>query len=168
LKELGIVQRQTGEYKKAAATLTKAAEIYRALRNRHGEAHALCDLCTARYEAGDRTAATITLARALELFHAISDRRGRAERLNDMGGIVLDSADRRARCYYEQALTIARSIASPREEARALEGIGRCHLKDGKLSRAQLALEQALARYNQLHLSDHSEQVAAILSELGA
>ena len=52
--------------------------------------------------------------------------------------------------YHSQALTIAREIGAPLEEARALEGIGQCHLQDGNLAEGAAQLRQALAIYQRI------------------
>ena len=52
--------------------------------------------------------------------------------------------------YHNQALAIARDVGAPLEEARALEGIGRCHLQDGHDQEGTTQLEQALAIYQRI------------------
>ena len=80
---------------------------------------------------GDYESAKARLAQALELFRSDGDRVGEAECLNNTGEALLGaSSDPEAQSIYEQALAIAREINAPIEEARALEGIGQCHLKN--------------------------------------
>ena len=52
--------------------------------------------------------------------------------------------------YHNQALAIARDIGAPLEEARALEGIGRCYLQDGHDREGTTHLQQALAIYQRI------------------
>jgi len=60
------------------------------------------------------------------------DRLGAADVLNSLGELSLRRASSGdGRHYHVQALALAREIGAQREEARALEGIGRCHLHDG-------------------------------------
>jgi molybdopterin/thiamine biosynthesis adenylyltransferase len=47
-------------------------------------------------------------------------------------------------------VTIARGLGTPPEEARALEGIGHSHLRDGHASEAATCLRQALAIYQRI------------------
>jgi tetratricopeptide (TPR) repeat protein len=55
-----------------------------------------------------------------------------------------------ARPYYQQALAIATSIAAQQEQARALEGLGRCHALEGNHSEERKILRQALAVYQRI------------------
>ena len=52
--------------------------------------------------------------------------------------------------YHSQALTIAREIGAPLEEARALDGIGRCYLHDGNLDNSSVFRHQALSIYQRI------------------
>ena len=55
-----------------------------------------------------------------------------------------------ARPYYQQALDIATSIAAQHEQARALEGLGLCHARDGQPGEGRECLRQALAIYQRI------------------
>ena len=59
----------------------------------------------------------------------------------EVGGVSSLEAQARR----EQARTIATRIASLTEEARALEGIGQCHLQNGPPDQGAASLRQALA-----------------------
>ena len=61
------------------------------------------------------------------------------------------AASRQARDHHTQALAIARDLGAPLEEARALEGIGHCHLQDGHASEGTAHLQQALAIYQRIN-----------------
>ncbi len=68
---------------------------------------------------------------------------------------------------FEQALALARKIGCPLEEARALEGVGRCARSDGQpeeLEDAESSLRQAIALYEQLGLGPRAQQVQALLA----
>ena len=54
-----------------------------------------------------------------------------------------------AREYHAQALSIARDLGAPLEEARALEGTGRTLLRDNP-EEADALLQRALAIYQQI------------------
>ncbi len=62
------------------------------------------------------------------------------------------------------ALAMARDVAVPLEEARALEGIGRCHLQNGHPDQAGPVLQEALAIYQRLR-SPFAQRVQAIIQE---
>jgi uncharacterized membrane protein len=64
----------------------------------------------------------------------------------EVGGV--SSLEAQAR--HEQALTIATGIALLTEEARALEGIGQCHLQNGPPDQGAASLRQALAIYHRI------------------
>jgi hypothetical protein len=51
---------------------------------------------------------------------------------------------------FRRALAIAREVGAPLEEARALEGIGRCHLEDGHDQTGAVHLQRALAIYQRI------------------
>jgi hypothetical protein len=60
------------------------------------------------------------------------------------------SATDQAQKHHTQALAIARDISAAPEEARALEGLGRCHLQDGNPGQAAEYLRQALVTYQRI------------------
>jgi Tfp pilus assembly protein PilF len=60
------------------------------------------------------------------------------------------AASRQARDHHAQALAITRDIDLPLQRARALEGIGNCHLHDGNFGQAAAPLRQALAIYQRI------------------
>jgi hypothetical protein len=69
---------------------------------------------------------------ALELFRSLGHLLGQAEALNRLGELALrTSATGQAHDQHTQALAIARDISAAPEEARALEGIGNSHLREG-------------------------------------
>jgi tetratricopeptide (TPR) repeat protein len=100
---------------------------------------------------GDYPAATASLTQALPLFRDQGDRHGQTGASINLGEILfLSSAYREARSYFAQALSITRDINTPVEEARALEGIGRCHIEEGSPSQGAAHIRQALAIYRRL------------------
>ena len=99
----------------------------RHLGDRQGEAHALSNLGAVRRMTGDYRGAAQALEEALGIYRDLGGRRGEAELLNKAGTLprVRDNLGR-AGAYHRQALDLARQIASPRDKARALAGLGRC------------------------------------------
>ena len=88
--------------------------------------------------------------------------------LNNLGGLALDSGSLpEARARFRQALLIARETGSPFEEARALEGAGRCDLRAGRSAEGIAPLRSALAIYQHIG-SPRGEQVAVLLSTFDA
>jgi integrase len=52
--------------------------------------------------------------------------------------------------HYDRALSIARDISAPVEQARALEGIGRCHRQEANPDQGSAHLRQALEIYRRI------------------
>ena len=77
-------------------------------------------------------------------FTDTTDRNGRDARIQALPQV------REARSYFAQALSIARDINTPVEEARALEGIGRCHIQKRNPGQGTADLRQALAIYRRI------------------
>jgi Tfp pilus assembly protein PilF len=103
----------------------------------------------------------------LEQFRGIGDRLGQAEALNNLGELLCQTtASHQARDHHMQALTIAHEIGAPLEEARALEGIGRCHLRDGSRTEGAAYLSRALAIYQRIGAAD-ARRVKETLRDYG-
>ena len=133
LHYLGVVQLQTGDYPDATASLTQALQLFRDLSGRQGQAWALNHLGMVQYLTGDHPAATASLTLALQLFRDLGERAGQAEASIYLGEILLQSSSayRKACSYFTHALSIARDINTPVQEARALEGIGQSQIREG-------------------------------------
>ncbi len=81
---------------------------------------------------GDYAAAAVSHQQALEMSRDAGERYNQAQVLNSLGELsTRTAASQQARDYHTQALAIARELGVPLEEARAMEGIGRCHIQDG-------------------------------------
>jgi Tfp pilus assembly protein PilF len=91
----------------------------------------------------------------MEQFRDLGDRLGQAEALNNLGELLCEAPTSHQACHHHsQALAIAHEIGAPFEEARALEGIGRCHLHDGNPAEGAAYLRQALAIYHRIGAAD--------------
>lgn len=177
LLDLGSVQQATGDYTAALAGLTRALELYRELDDRLGKANVLHQLGAVRQAAGDSSAAAESQREALELYRQLGDRTGEADSLIQLAEALLESesvsaADARglleqagARGLLEQALVIAAAIPSPLAEARALEGIGRCDLRDGRTEEGAAALRRALTIYRRIG-APRADVVARALGDI--
>ena len=75
--------------------------------------------------------------------------------MNNLGELLTHSAaSGHGHDYHAQALTIARQVGSPLEEARALEGIGRWQLRSANPGEGATHLRQALALYQRIGSPD--------------
>jgi tetratricopeptide (TPR) repeat protein/transcriptional regulator with XRE-family HTH domain len=152
LNYLGAVQCLTEDFAAAARCQEQALGMYRDLGDRLGEANALLCLGTVRCLTGGYRTGEELLTQALDLYRDFGNRAGEAETLNVMGEQSLVAGDpAAARAHHEQALTIAVDIAAPLDEARALEGTGRCLLQGGlQDDQAAVRLREALAIYQRI------------------
>ncbi|MEK8174516.1 tetratricopeptide repeat protein [Streptomyces sp. M19] len=120
----------TGDYAEAGDLLHRALGFCQDLGNRHGQANALNDLGHVLHLTGKHDEAARQLRRALALFRDIGDLQGEAEALNNMGALLDASSGPRGPgkglTAYRRALSLARRVHSPLDEARALEGAARC------------------------------------------
>jgi tetratricopeptide (TPR) repeat protein len=83
---------------------------------------------------GDYPAAAASQRQALTLFRDLGDLLGQAEALNRLGELA----------------TRTSAAGNAREEARALEGLGHSHLRDGDPSQAAAHLRHALTIYQRI------------------
>jgi tetratricopeptide (TPR) repeat protein len=135
---LGIAQCQTGDYTGAVASQAQALDIHTDLGNITGMANALNYLGAAQHQAGNYPAAAANQAQSLELYRRLGDRLSEAEVLNSMGELSLATKTATAaRYYHEQALAIATDIESISQQERAVEGISRCRLFEGRQGEAE-------------------------------
>jgi tetratricopeptide (TPR) repeat protein/transcriptional regulator with XRE-family HTH domain len=154
LTELAAVQRLTGDYSAAAASSQQALSLFRDVRHSFSEAaYTLNELGLVQQLTGDYPAAAASHQQALALCRdrSAGNRAGEAETLNSLGELASRTGDgRQARDHHAQALAIARDLGTPPEQARALEGIGHSHLRDGNPTQAAAPLREALAIYQRI------------------
>jgi tetratricopeptide (TPR) repeat protein len=93
LAGLGVMQRETGDYPAAAASLAQAPAIYADLGDGPGQAYALNELGALRTLAGNYPAAAALHQQALALARGASDRLAEAATLNDLGLALLTAGD---------------------------------------------------------------------------
>jgi tetratricopeptide (TPR) repeat protein len=150
LTELAAVQRLVGDYRSATASGRQALSLFGDLRDLASQAYALNELGLVQQLTGDYPAAAASHQQALELCRDAGQRLGQAETLNCLGELSSQTGDGQARDHHAQALAIARDLGTPPEEARALEGIGHSHLRDGNPTQAAAPLREALTIYQRI------------------
>lgn len=153
LKELGVVYRLTDDITRSMGLLTKALAIYRNLGDRFGEAGTLTHLGAVQGLMGEREEATDRFRQALAIHTELGSRHGEAITRNKWGIVLRNFGDLTgARYQHTRALRLARAVPSLVEEARALEGIGRCdrHRSGQDQDSTDHRLQQALAIYQRI------------------
>ncbi|MDP9796001.1 tetratricopeptide (TPR) repeat protein [Catenuloplanes nepalensis] len=144
LRHLGVIHRLRGRPAAAADAQERAVSLYRELGSRGG-------LAAATTELGLLNDDTAALDRASELYLELGDRCGQLEVLNHLGARHLASGEpHRAENQHEVALSLARELGVPLEEARALHGLAQCHHALGRPQQANRALHAARAIYERL------------------
>ena len=91
-------------------------------------------------------------------YHALAHSLG--ELLSRTGG------SDRASGHHARALALTRDVSAPLEEARALEGIGQCHIQNDDPGQAAAYLRQALAIYQRIG-APHARRVQETLHRHG-
>jgi len=165
LNYLGLVQRLTGKPGEAIISQERARDLYRGNRSRLGEANALLELGAAQTDARHFDDAAASLEAALGLYQEIDEQLGAAEALSFLGDLMAAS-DRSglAQDYYQRALTIARPVVAPAEQAHALAGLGECLLRVGQVPDGVAALQQAAAIYRDLE-SPEARRIEEMISK---
>jgi DNA-binding SARP family transcriptional activator len=163
---LGGLRRQTGDYLAAAEALAASLRIYRDLGDQLGQANALAQLGSVGLLTGDYEAAARSLAEALDIHEGHGHRGGVAETLNATGNLHRLLGDIAVAIKsHQQALDLAREIAVPQEEARALTGLGRCAVATGDTPAAAALLREAHAIFERIGSAEAAD-IAAELNDL--
>ena len=103
------------------------------------------------------------LDQAVEIYRDIDDRSGEAEALNERGTLYRVSGDlAQAEGCHQQALDLARAIASSCDEARALAGLGRCAMADGHATQAGVLLRQGLEIFQRIGAAEAPDLLAEL------
>ena len=141
LTELGILQQLTGDLAAARGTLTRAAELHHAARQRQGEANTLAELGIVQLLTGDLAGAAGPHSRALEIYQLVGHRQGEADTLTDLGRVQRLTGDLAgAADTFLLALEIHHSTGQRNGEACALTELGRVRRATGDLDSAADAL----------------------------
>jgi tetratricopeptide (TPR) repeat protein len=112
---------------------------------------------------GDYRAATQDLEHVLGIYRDLGDRGGETEALNERGTLYRVCGDlAQAQWCHQQALDLARAIASSWDEAHALAGLGRCTLAAGHATEAKLLLRQALEIFRQIGAAEAPDLLAEL------
>ena len=163
---LSPMQNTTGDPPAAAASATRALQLYRDLGDRAGQADALTMIGLLHTVTDDYPAAAAELRQALELFGDLGHRRGQGKALHYLGIAHRYSGDyRAAAACLQQALELHSDTGNRWGQADALIHLGAVQQLAGDYPAAAATLRQALALGRDL--GDRSVQAQAFL-ELAA
>ena len=145
LNNIGLVQRESGDYRGAVGTLEKALAIDRALGSRWAIAYDLRNLGQTRLKMGDPGGALRLLAEAAGLADAIGDRVNQAKIHLALGDAhALSRMNAEATESYRRALGLADSMLVREVHWRALLGLARLQQGEGKSLDAVESYKKAL------------------------
>jgi tetratricopeptide (TPR) repeat protein/transcriptional regulator with XRE-family HTH domain len=151
LTSLGIVQRLTGDYGAAAATLANALELCRDLDDQHGQANALVVLGVVQRLTVGYPATSATLTEALTLYGAVGDRLGQADAMNELGCVQRLSGDyQAARASHSRALELFEQLGDRLGQADSLRYLGRVDQETGDYAAVASNYALALELYQDL------------------
>jgi len=164
---LGEVRRLTGDYPGAAGDLLEAQGLYEHLGDRLGQANVLTLRGRVRGSTGDHQGAIPELRAALDLYRDVGARGNEAWALNHCAAEVAATGDHvQALALYRDALLLARETHQPDDEARALEGLGECHLERADTHTGAGYLEQSLDTFQRIALTPDAQRVRGRLAAL--
>jgi tetratricopeptide (TPR) repeat protein len=146
LTQLGVAQKQTGDYPGAAASLTRALQLSRDLGDRQIQAWALTQLGVVQQQTGDYPAAAASLTRALQLSRDLGDRQIQACALNLLGVVQQQTGDYRAAAASStQALQLFGGLGDRHGQAVASISLGELLLLSRAPREARDYFAQALS-----------------------
>ncbi len=167
LLDMGDMQRLTGDYPAASASVARALQVCRDCGDRLGEASALNQLGVVQYMTGDYPAGTASLTRALDLYRGLGNRLGEASTLNQLGAMQQVTGDYpAATTSQERVLQLYRGLGDRLGEANALNHLGVVQRATGDYPAATVSHAQALELYrglgNQLGEANALNQLGAV------
>ena len=145
LTQLGVAQKQTGDYPGAAASLTRALQLSRDLGDRQSQAWALTQLGVVQQQTGDHPGAAASLTRALQLSRDLGDRQIQAWALTQLGVVQQQTGDHPgAAASLTRALQLSRDLGDRHGQAWALHDLGAVQQQTGDYPAAAASLTRAL------------------------
>jgi tetratricopeptide (TPR) repeat protein len=151
LAELGIVQRETGDYPAATASLARALALYGDAGDLPGQANVLNQLGFLHVLTGDYPAATASQQEALALARRAGDRFAEGAALNHLGLMQHLTGDYpAAAASQQQALALFRDLGNLFGLAYALNDLGVVQQETGEYAAAAASQQQALTLFAEL------------------
>ena len=150
LGTLGDLQRETGDYPAAAASLARALALYREAGDQPGQAYALGELGLLRTLTGDYPAAAASQQQALTLFGDLGDLHGQAWALTGLGLLQQLTGDHAAAASQQRALTLFGDLGDLHGQAYALNSLGVVQEETGDYPAAAASQQRALTLFGDL------------------
>jgi CHAT domain-containing protein/tetratricopeptide (TPR) repeat protein len=144
LNNIGLVQRESGEYSKALETLDKALAIDRKLGSRWAMAYDLRNIGQTRLKMGDAAAALQQFSEAAGMAADIGDKVNLAKIYLASGDAEAELKHSSAEASYRKALEIADALLLREVRWRALFGLARLQSRAGDQAKALTSYQQAL------------------------
>src|SRR5262245_46300253 len=154
LAGLGVLQRETGDYPAATASLARALALYGEAADPFGQADALNSLGVVQQETGDYPAATASQQRALALYRDLGDLLGQAWTLDDLGLVQQGTGNYlAAAASHQRALDVFRDLGNRLGQAEALNRLGELATRTSATGEARELHNQGLAIARDIGLS---------------
>jgi tetratricopeptide (TPR) repeat protein/transcriptional regulator with XRE-family HTH domain len=151
LAELGIVQRETGDYPAATASWARALALYDDAGDLPGQANVLNQLGFLHMLTGDYMAATAGQQQALALARRAGDRLAEGTALSHLGLMQhLAGNHPAAAASQQQALALFRDIGNLFGQAYSLNDLGAVQQETGDYPAAAASQQQALTLFRDL------------------
>ena len=161
LNELGILQRQTGDFPAAAASYHQALKLYKDLGDRLGQAGALDNLGRVQLDTGDYPAAAASHQQALALYRDLGHQAGQASATTNLGTVQALTGDYpAAAASHQQALALYCDLGHRLGQAVSTSNLGTVQFRTGDYPAAAASMAQALGMHRDL--GDRLGQAIAI------
>lgn len=148
---LGIIAFYTGDHARADAWLDEALQLWNALDDAWGIAHAQGPFAQRAAMQGDYARAAELYEKSLLLFRRTGDLREIAGALTNLASVVRGQGDLpRARAYAQEALELYSALADKHGIATAQRELGRVAHAQGDMLFAQQALEASRALFQEM------------------
>jgi tetratricopeptide (TPR) repeat protein/transcriptional regulator with XRE-family HTH domain len=165
LSMLGVLQRDTGDYPSATASLALALALYREAGDPPGQGHTLLQLGMLHVLTGDYPAAVATHQQALAMMRGVGTRRGEAWALDGLGLVQQLIGDHAAAAASQQeALALFGDLGDLHGQGYALNSLGVVQEETGDYPDAAASQRQALAFFREI---GHRLGQAHALNDLG-
>lgn len=146
---LGLICNDLGEHQRALPYFQRAAALYRAVDDKHGETSALNNTGAMCLRLGLRKGAVAYLKRSVQNCREVGDKRGEAATLTNICAMLMVSGElREALEHYERALTLSREIGDRNLEGTTLNSMGVVYSDLGMNQKALTLYYLAMLHFN--------------------